>query len=80
MPASVAPAEDADLFLLQLAQDGGAAASFLFLEMSLFHTPHAVLVLSFSVPGTLPLALANCYENERKKNITGTFSVGQAEA
>jgi hypothetical protein len=51
MPASVAPAEDADLFLLQFAEDGGAAAAFFFLEMSLFHAPHAVFVLSLSVPG-----------------------------
>jgi hypothetical protein len=40
MPAKVAPAEDADLFVLEIAKYRGAAPFFLFLEVTLFHASH----------------------------------------
>jgi len=73
MPASVAPAEDTDPFLLQFTEDRGVPAPFFFLQMLLFHTSHDLS--RPVVPKGDAIYLLRC---RKKKNITGTFSAGQA--
>jgi hypothetical protein len=41
MPATVAPAEDADILLLQLAERGGMPAPFFLFQMLLLHASHS---------------------------------------
>jgi hypothetical protein len=81
MPATVAPTEDPDVFLLQLAEDRRVPPSFFLFQVLLLHTSHRPFrpvvpsIDRFVV--RFRKAVSNYYETGRKKNITGTFSDGQ---
>ena len=79
MPAAVAPAEDADILVLQVAENCRMPAFFLFLQMFLFHASHIRPVLPGSAarvgPGSIPTPkigidiISMSKEKEHNRNI-----------